>query len=513
MADYYSLLSRAVGNLPKTSPAAARRAIYDRARQALISQLRSLKPPLPETDIAREENALDAAVARLEAEFESASAPAPLLKPPTTRPSAPPPAPVAAPAPPPQPPRAPPIVAARPAAPVISAAPPLEAQRGSVAPPGATLTKPAPIVAPALRSPPIAEAAPAPLVAAEASGSNGPDNAPRIQASMDAEGPPSPPVRAETDGMRPSAPTSVEPSRSNPWPWIALAVVVGLVGSVAIAAFLSRDRPQDLATKDTPETAGTGTPTPTGPKIGERVGGSPTPTASATPTPAGSATPDATPTPTPTPTPTASASPTPSATPAATPTTTATPAAGGATPAAISVAARAAMLVAVSGDPQKPAVSLGSVVWSSVAANPGQPGSSGFKAEIDIPDLKMHASVTMRKNVDQSLPASHTVDLRVTFDDGSSVKGVKDIGMPMMRRDDPPAADALLGVRVKINDSYFLVGLNRADSDLARNVDEIATRGWFDFPLLLSDDRIAKLTFEKGPDGERIVNDAVAGWK
>src|ERR1700685_3436122 len=65
MADYYSLLSRAVSNLRKKSPAAARRAIYARARKALIGQLRSLKPPLPESDIAREENALDVAVKRL----------------------------------------------------------------------------------------------------------------------------------------------------------------------------------------------------------------------------------------------------------------------------------------------------------------------------------------------------------------------------------------------------------------------------------------------------------------
>ena len=58
MADYYSLLSRAVANLPKSSPASARKAIYERARKALSNQLRSLKPPLPESDIAREETAL-----------------------------------------------------------------------------------------------------------------------------------------------------------------------------------------------------------------------------------------------------------------------------------------------------------------------------------------------------------------------------------------------------------------------------------------------------------------------
>ena len=50
MADYQSLLTRAVANLPPTSAPAARAAIYERARKALVTQLRSLRPPLPESD-------------------------------------------------------------------------------------------------------------------------------------------------------------------------------------------------------------------------------------------------------------------------------------------------------------------------------------------------------------------------------------------------------------------------------------------------------------------------------
>jgi len=121
--------------------------------------------------------------------------------------------------------------------------------------------------------------------------------------------------------------------------------------------------------------------------------------------------------------------------------------------------------------------------------------------------------MTIRRNADASLPASHTIDLRVTFADGAEIKGIKDMRVPLMRRDDPPSQDSLAGVRVKISDSYFLVGLNRADADVAHNVDLLASRGWFDFPMLLNDDRIAKLTFEKGADGERILNEALAAWK
>ena len=69
MADYQSLLTRAVANLPSMSSAATRQAIYDRARKALLTQLRTLRPPLPESDIAREEKALDQAIALVEAKF------------------------------------------------------------------------------------------------------------------------------------------------------------------------------------------------------------------------------------------------------------------------------------------------------------------------------------------------------------------------------------------------------------------------------------------------------------
>ncbi len=72
MADYQSLLARAVANLPKGGTAATRLAIYDRARTALVTQLRSLRPPLPDSDIEREERALDTAIAQVELQFATA---------------------------------------------------------------------------------------------------------------------------------------------------------------------------------------------------------------------------------------------------------------------------------------------------------------------------------------------------------------------------------------------------------------------------------------------------------
>ncbi len=75
MADYYPLLARALDALPDRSPG-LRRAVYDRARNALVSQLRSLEPPLSEDDIDLERRALDTAIERLEVEHGGIPAPA-----------------------------------------------------------------------------------------------------------------------------------------------------------------------------------------------------------------------------------------------------------------------------------------------------------------------------------------------------------------------------------------------------------------------------------------------------
>ncbi len=67
MTDYRPLLARAIANLdPNTGE--ARRAVYDRARTALVNQLRGLNPPLAEADVTRQRLALEDAIRRVETE-------------------------------------------------------------------------------------------------------------------------------------------------------------------------------------------------------------------------------------------------------------------------------------------------------------------------------------------------------------------------------------------------------------------------------------------------------------
>ena len=67
MADYYPLISRAVAGLERNT-GENRRSLYERARNALLDQLRNVTPALSETDITRERLALEEAIRKVEAD-------------------------------------------------------------------------------------------------------------------------------------------------------------------------------------------------------------------------------------------------------------------------------------------------------------------------------------------------------------------------------------------------------------------------------------------------------------
>src|SRR4030095_8632171 len=67
MADYHPLIARAVAGLDKNT-GENRRALYERARTALVAQLRGVVPALDEAELTRERLAREEAIGRFEGE-------------------------------------------------------------------------------------------------------------------------------------------------------------------------------------------------------------------------------------------------------------------------------------------------------------------------------------------------------------------------------------------------------------------------------------------------------------
>jgi hypothetical protein len=69
MADYYALVSKAVGVLDPNT-AEARRKIYDRARAALLSEIHKVVPAWERSEIMAEQLLLELAIGEVEAELQ-----------------------------------------------------------------------------------------------------------------------------------------------------------------------------------------------------------------------------------------------------------------------------------------------------------------------------------------------------------------------------------------------------------------------------------------------------------
>ena len=193
-----------------------------------------------------------------------------------------------------------------------------------------------------------------------------------------------------------------------------LVVVGGIVGLVvalvAIAAYKLRDRPEDLVRPQPPSQSTQGE-AGAGGKIADRIG-------------VGTATPGSAPTLPGVPTSTANRN-------------DAAKSSSGPVNPPIPVARRAALLVEAPEEKSKVKTFLGTVVWrvDNVSSGPDEPLSSAVRAQIDIPEEKLQAAMTVQKNFDGTLPASHTMKLMFAVPQ-APLGNIQQISVLQMRRED-----------------------------------------------------------------------------
>jgi hypothetical protein len=156
----------------------------------------------------------------------------------------------------------------------------------------------------------------------------------------------------------------------------------------------------------------------------------------------------------------------------------------------------------------------GTVVWRTeqVKASDTQKAGLALRADIEIPERRLKLGLSLRRNSDPSLPASHTVELTFVVPPDFVGRGISSLPGMLMKSNEQARGTPLAGLAVKVAEGFFLVGFSNVESDRQRNMQLLREREWFDIPLVYEDQRRGILAIEKGPSGDRAFADVLASW-
>lgn len=161
-----------------------------------------------------------------------------------------------------------------------------------------------------------------------------------------------------------------------------------------------------------------------------------------------------------------------------------------------------------------PVAVQGKVTWklTNDTTNASGKNQPMVEATIEVPERKLKAVVSFKRNADPSLPASHIIevvfDLPADFAEGN-VENVQRVAFKQTEQD---RGNSLIAVPAKITDDFHMIALND-DADARKvNTELMKTRSWIDIPVVYRNNRRALLTFEKGSTGTEAFDKALAEW-
>jgi hypothetical protein len=157
---------------------------------------------------------------------------------------------------------------------------------------------------------------------------------------------------------------------------------------------------------------------------------------------------------------------------------------------------------------------VGSAIWRTETVSPG-PGLApefAVRADVEIPERHMRMTWSMRRNTDKALPASHTIEIQFTLPADFDQGGIANVPGVLMKTGEQARGVPLAGLAVKVTNGYFLIGLSAVDVDKQRNIQMLKDRDWLDIPIVYTNGQRAILAIEKGSPGQRAFTEAFRAW-
>lgn len=157
----------------------------------------------------------------------------------------------------------------------------------------------------------------------------------------------------------------------------------------------------------------------------------------------------------------------------------------------------------------------GATVWSLIQESPGNdlPPEPAIRAEASVPGRNIQLRMTIRRNADKSLPASHIVELIFITPENFAGGAIDNVLRMTMKENEESAGSALAGMTAKIADGFFLLALNDEKQARDANTALLRRQNWIDVPIVYKSGRRALMTMEKGVPGEQVFEQALRAWQ
>jgi hypothetical protein len=157
----------------------------------------------------------------------------------------------------------------------------------------------------------------------------------------------------------------------------------------------------------------------------------------------------------------------------------------------------------------------GSALWrtETISPGPGQAPDLAIRVDVEIPERRLAMTISIRRNTDTTLPATHTVEIMFNLPADFAFGGVGSVPGLLMKGSEQMRGAPLSGLAVKVTNNFFLIGLSAVEADLQRNLTLLKERAWFDIPVVYNNGRRDILAVEKGPTGSAAFEQAFARWE
>jgi len=152
----------------------------------------------------------------------------------------------------------------------------------------------------------------------------------------------------------------------------------------------------------------------------------------------------------------------------------------------------------------------GQIIWriepTTDASAPS--GDVTIRGSVEVPSRNLRMTLSIRRNFDPTLPATHTVQIDVA--PGFAAGGIKQVMGLLMKANEQAKGAPIAALAVRIDDRHFLIGLSAVPQDASNNSLLIRSRAWMDIPILYATQHRAILAVEKNGDVLPLFNTVFA---